>query len=281
MNIHTQTPKQPTHSAATEPHPDPYKWHAIGITFLITVTLPAILIVMAITRSSPPQHPWIEAATALGVEPYTISLGEVTYRNTCSLCHGMDGGGVARLGKPLRNSAFVQDHTDDELLGLIAEGRLPSAPENTTGAMMPARGARGLSDKTLIYVVSYLRAIQDPSKPTVSIEDWILKTAGDGNSADELINGEDGIGHDLFIASCSACHGQSGEGMDGLGKPLNSSAFVSGKTDKDLITFIKMGRSSWDPENTTGLDMPSKGGNPALSDEQIADITLYIRSLHK
>jgi disulfide bond formation protein DsbB len=46
-----------------------------------------------------------------------------------------------------------------------------------------------------------------------------------------------------------------------------------------MLTFIKTGRPSGDPLNTTGVDMPPKGGNPALSDEQILDIVAYIRTL--
>jgi len=47
-----------------------------------------------------------------------------------------------------------------------------------------------------------------------------------------------------------------------------------------LIGFIKSGRPIWDAANTTGLDMPPKGGNPALSDEDLRKIVAYIRALH-
>src|SRR6185503_3672777 len=78
--------------------------------------------------------------------------------------------------------------------------------------------------------------------------------------------GDPGAGQTLF-ASCAACHGPTGGGIPGLGKDLTSSEFVSGKTDDELISFIKVGRDPSDPLNTTGIAMPPKGGNPALSDE--------------
>jgi len=262
--------------ASQAPPADPYKWHALGAAALIAFTLPAILIATILLQPKEPEHPWTRVALMLDVEPEHISDGQHLYRSSCTLCHGWEAEGVARLGKPLRNSAYIQSHTADELFNIIAFGRLPSDPENTTGAVMPARANRGLSDEAMNSIVLYLRAIQDPTQPTISVDDWIIDT-GDLSGGDYVA----GIGHELFIASCSACHGTTGQGMDGLGMPLGSSAFVDGKSDEELLTFIKMGRPIWDENNTTGLDMPSKGGNPAISDEQLADIVTFIRSLHK
>lgn len=269
-------------SALTDPsvpRPDPYRWTAIVLAFFFVFTLPAIVAVLALVRPLPPGSQWAAAAAELGVDPYVILLGESTYRETCALCHGPTAAGVLRLGKPLRNSAFVQQHTDAQLLDVIASGRPPSEPDNTTGVLMPARGGQGLSDDELDAVVKYLRAIQDRSKPPVSVEAWVIDrtVATDGPP----LLGAGGIGHDLFVASCSACHGSKAEGLDGLGKPLDKSRFIDSKTDEELVKFVKAGRPIWDDENTTGLDMPSKGGNPTLTDAQIADIVKYIRSLHK
>ncbi|GJM18170.1 MAG: hypothetical protein DHS20C14_03830 [Phycisphaeraceae bacterium] len=258
---------------------DPYKWPAIGTVLFFGLTLPVLLVVVAWAVPKPRVHPWAEVALEMGVPTLTLAHGEATFKSSCALCHGQDGEGVARLGKPLRNSGFVQERSDTELFSLIAQGRMPGDPENTTGSLMPARGAQGLSDEKIGEVIAYLRAIQDRSAPLVSVEDWIIETVdADGG---ERVAGLDGVGHDLFISSCSACHGQAGEGMEGLGKPLSASDFVASKTDEELVTFIKMGRPIWDAENTTGIDMPSKGGNPAITDEQLADIVTFIRGLHE
>ena len=48
-----------------------------------------------------------------------------------------------------------------------------------------------------------------------------------------------------------------------------------------LVAFVKQGRSTDDPANTTGVAMPPKGGNPALQEAQIRGIVAYLRSLHK
>lgn len=88
-------------------------------------------------------------------------------------------------------------------------------------------------------------------------------------------------GKELFATTCAACHGPNGEGVTGLGKPFTTSEFVKSQTDEQMLAFLKVGRPSSDPANTTGVDMPPKGGNPALTDEQLTDIVAYIRSLHE
>ncbi len=85
-------------------------------------------------------------------------------------------------------------------------------------------------------------------------------------------------GEQLFLL-CSACHGPDGRGLPNLGKDLVASEFVAGLTDQELMDFIKTGRPIWDPLNTTGIDMPAKGGNPAMTDADIEAVIAYIRSL--
>lgn len=76
-----------------------------------------------------------------------------------------------------------------------------------------------------------------------------------------------------------ACHASGGEGIDGLGKPLADSEFITSRTDDDLLEFIVVGRGTNDPENTSGIAMPPRGGRPSLSDAEIRDIIAYLRSL--
>ncbi len=93
--------------------------------------------------------------------------------------------------------------------------------------------------------------------------------------------GDAAAGKATFATTCAACHGPAGEGVQGLGKDMTTSTFIAEKSDAELMDFIKVGRSPDDPLNTTGVLMPPKGGNPALSDEQMIDIIAYIRSIHK
>jgi mono/diheme cytochrome c family protein len=93
--------------------------------------------------------------------------------------------------------------------------------------------------------------------------------------------GDAAAGQAKFTQTCSACHGPTGEGLPNLGKNLVTSEFVAGQTDEQLLAFIKTGRPTSDPLNTTGIDMPPKGGNPALSDTDLENIVAYMRSIHK
>lgn len=88
-------------------------------------------------------------------------------------------------------------------------------------------------------------------------------------------------GEKLFAGTCASCHGPGGEGIEGLGKDLTASEFTAGKSDDELVEFIKVGRGPDDPMNTTGVAMLPKGGNPALNDEDLYNIVAYIRTLQK
>jgi disulfide bond formation protein DsbB len=104
--------------------------------------------------------------------------------------------------------------------------------------------------------------------------------SGSATTAPAVAAGDAARGAELYVGSCEACHGPGGVGVEGLGKPWVDSVFIGGQTDAGLIAFIKVGRDVDDPENTTGIIMPAKGGNPALSDEDIADIVAYMRTIN-
>lgn len=93
--------------------------------------------------------------------------------------------------------------------------------------------------------------------------------------------GDAAHGEELFVATCLACHGEGGIGIEGLGKDMTTSVFISGLSDAELLAFLKIGRSTSDPENTTGVDMAPKGGNPSLDDADLMDIIAYMRTLEK
>lgn len=92
--------------------------------------------------------------------------------------------------------------------------------------------------------------------------------------------GDAAMGKEAYAKVCAACHGPNGEGVTGLGKPFVDSEFIQGLSDDDLLAFIKEGRPASDAANTTGVNMPPKGGNPALTDDDLLDITAFLRTLH-
>lgn len=106
-------------------------------------------------------------------------------------------------------------------------------------------------------------------------------TAGDGGNGGVVVDpAMASAGRDLFDGSCVACHGAGGVGVEGLGKTLINNEFVGGLGDAELIEFLTVGRATDDPLNTTGVAMPAKGGNPSLSDDDLASIVAYLRTLN-
>lgn len=85
-------------------------------------------------------------------------------------------------------------------------------------------------------------------------------------------------GRRLYQQNCASCHGFNLRGVPGIGKNLLDSPFVLGHSDSDLLAFIVAGRPSWHPDNTTGVEMPARGGNSFLGDADIEAIIAYIRT---
>jgi cytochrome c6 len=80
-------------------------------------------------------------------------------------------------------------------------------------------------------------------------------------------------GADTYKAKCQMCHGVDGEGNTPAGKsmkalPLSSPDIVK-KSNDELIAFTKAGKGK----------MPAYAGK--LTDGQIKDVVVYIRTLEK
>lgn len=261
---------------------DPSLWASIGLAGFMGMTLPVILglVVMAQPGDQSAITPvMMEAPSGTLAQAQQLASGREVFRNACAVCHGADGEGVPRLGKPLRNSAFVQGTDDAAMFELIAAGRKVDDPLNTTGALMPPRGAVGLNDDQIHDVITHLHRMQDPNAPVVAVDAWDL--AGVEGGAQVALQLDAHPGFQLYISSCAACHGEGAEGVEGIGLPLTTSGFVRAETDDDLVKFIKMGRPIWDANNTTGIDMPPKGGNPAITDDELHQIVEYLRALQE
>ncbi len=220
--------------------------------------------------------------------------GRDIYAASCTLCHGAGGRGVAGLGKALATSEFVAGMYDGGLVAFIAHGRAADDPYNTTRVAMPPRGGNPLlTDADLAKVVIYLRGMQDrrrvpvvalnapppaaptPPPPSEDAKAEALAAAG----GDAELAGWIASGNAIFHSSCVACHGRGGVGVLGNGKALVNNPFVRSLDDDGLVAFLTKGRTPTDPANTTGIQMPPKGGNPALSEDDLLDIVSYLRTL--
>ncbi|MEN8235818.1 MAG: cytochrome c, partial [Actinomycetota bacterium] len=85
-------------------------------------------------------------------------------------------------------------------------------------------------------------------------------------------SGTQSRGEQLAVESCTSCHGADFEGVDKLGPGLRGNAYIRDHTDEELVAFIKEGRPREADDNTTGIAMPAYGGNPRLTDDDLAEI---------
>lgn len=86
-------------------------------------------------------------------------------------------------------------------------------------------------------------------------------------------------GGELFAATCATCHGPDAAGLPNLGANLINNEFVASNSDAEMVEFITVGRAADDPANTVGVAMPPRGGNPLLTDQDLADIVAFLRTL--
>jgi disulfide bond formation protein DsbB len=112
----------------------------------------------------------------------------------------------------------------------------------------------------------------------------LVACGGGSDEADSTDTGSESTGdavagETLFQGKCASCHGVDAKGLPNLGKDMTISAFIKSLSDNELLAFVKTGRPVSDSENTTGVDMPPRGGNPDLDDEELLDIIAFIRTV--
>jgi disulfide bond formation protein DsbB len=220
------------------------------------------------------------------------SHGRDLFSTTCAACHRADGKGLEGLGKNLTESWFVASLTDQELLAFVNTGRPINHPDNTTKVAMPPKGGHDeLSEADLKDILTYVRGLQDPRRmpalpdlaaamnaPASADEKAkaLAAAGGDAELAEFIAHGTK-----VFAGTCAACHGKDAKGLPSLGKDLVHSEFCKSLDDDGLLAFVKRGRDPGDPANTTKVGMPPRGGNPALSDDDLLDVIAYVRTLQK
>ncbi len=98
---------------------------------------------------------------------------------------------------------------------------------------------------------------------------------GGSAAADPAVAG----GKAIFDRVCATCHGKDAKGLPRLGKNLHDNEFTKSLSDQELVAFLKEGRPANHPLNETGVDMPPKGGDPSITDEKLADVVAFLRTL--
>jgi mono/diheme cytochrome c family protein len=86
--------------------------------------------------------------------------------------------------------------------------------------------------------------------------------------------GNPSSGEKLFTLACGKCHGRKRDGSLALRVDVLTNDLAAKEANQELFEIIRTGR------NAAGTRlMPPRGGNSALTDEDLYDIVAFIRSL--
>lgn len=182
--------------------------------------------------------------------------GESLYKRYCVACH--EDGKVSNFFEPFKrtipaimNPAFLRVFDDKFIKDVISEGR--------AGTQMTAwkAAAAGLSEHQIDSIIKYITRERPTAKPA---------PFGFASYKGNVKHGEE-----IFQLRCITCHGEYGEG--GVGLNLRNPV-VQRANPEFLAMTVRDGRE--------GTPMIAFGGKDAgLSNQDIADVITYVRTLSK
>lgn len=194
------------------------------------------------------------AALAETPTPVMLKMGKEQFNENCAVCHQADAIGVPGLAPSLTNEELLSISSDKFLMGTIRDGR-----EDT--GMMPFSH---LGRKNVRAIVAYLRSHARKANRAEKV-----------NSQPDA-RGDPRLGKQWYEYICSTCHGLDGNGYEagGTGTAVGLPGFLNKVSDGFIRETIKKGRS-----NTRMLAFQGPAGLANLSDQEIDDIIVYLRSL--
>ena len=127
------------------------------------------------------------------------------------------------------------------------------------------------------FTVSALVALAVPAMVALTAISTLADSSPSPSASAAALPGDPTKGAALFGANCASCHGASLTG--GIGpalNPIEKLPNVANPLDPTfLIGIITNGRIH-QPADPRQTDMPAKGGNSALTDQDVKDLAAYI-----
>lgn len=185
----------------------------------------------------------------------TADDGEALYRMYCIACHTTGKDSVndevfKRTIPAIMNPAFLMAVDDKYLKKVIEEGR--------AGTQMTAwkAAAAGLTEREINSIIGFLTKDRPKSRP---------EPFGFAKYRTDAVHGEE-----LYTIRCISCHGAKGQG--GVGLNLRNPVVQKAADPEFLAITVRDGRQ--------GTHMAAFGAKGVgLSDQDIADIVAYVRTL--
>ena len=197
--------------------------------------------------------PGQRAAEERILRPNEVSDFRQLYRQNCSGCHGVNGQGG--LSVALGNPVYLAI-ADDATIRRITEEGVP-------GTAMPgfAQKAGGfLTDAQIDIIVRGMRAHW--ANPGA-----VGKNNPPGYAA--LRDGDAARGRNVFVTSCSSCHGP--DGRSGRGGAIADASYLALVSDQHLRTVTITGMPALGAPDWRG-DVPGK----PLSDDDVTDVVAWL-----
>ena len=191
---------------------------------------------------------------ALAADDAATAGGKQLFAQTCQVCHQADAIGKPGFAPSLTNKEFLSISSDEFIEATILDGR--------AGTGMPPFGFLGQTKAQAI--TAYLRSFAVLPDRSAEID------------AQPDAHGDPRLGKQWFDNICSTCHGVKGDGYaaGGTGTAIGKLGFLGKVSDGYIRTTIKEGRS-----NTRMLGFQGADGLANLTNEEIDDIIVYLRSL--
>lgn len=145
----------------------------------------------------------------------------------------------------------------------------------------------GLSDREEGFLNLYEKTVKDTADFFIKRLNEVIKNAAQqklASIADKKLDKNLLEGKGLFKVNCQVCHGEDGNGIKGLGAPLNGSDWVQGDKTK-LLSIVLYGLTApiivagktYAPPDVAAA-MPGMNTNDQLGDKEISRIVSYIRN---
>jgi len=199
---------------------------------------------------------WVATPLLAADDKAKITEGKQLFTQNCAVCHQADAIGKPGFAPSLTNQEFLSIASDKFLLGTIRDGRL--------GTGMPPFAHLGRDKGRAI--VAYLRSYEKLPDRSAAVD------------AQPDAYGDPRLGKLWFDTICSTCHGPKGDGYiaGGTGTAIGKAGTLNKVSDGFLRTTIKEGRS-----NTRMLGFSGSTAMANLSDQEIDDVIVYLRTLAK
>ncbi len=213
--------------------------------------------------------------------------GQHLFAEVCAPCHNQSARGIEGIGVDLTRSEFVGTLTPVQLATFVDMGLSINSPFNESNIRMPPRGGRDdLSSEDLLNIATYLKSINSSDETAAArAHEYLIWLQNGGEEqiastpevSSEGLSGAALDGQTTYLRYCAVCHGPNGEGVESLGKSFRGGKRMPTLTDEELANVIRMGLSTSNPRNVTGIEMLPNGGQPGLADEEMSMLIAYLR----